>query len=129
MKKLWGVLVGLVAAVVVVLSVEMLSHMIYPPPANIDPDDYEAMAALVEKAPLGALIIVIIGHLIGVFVGIVISLKITKDKSAAYIVIGLFLILTVMNLYMIKHPIWFVVSDISAVILGGGIPYMAFKNK
>jgi hypothetical protein len=129
MKKLWGVIAGLVAAFIVVFAIEMISHMIYPPPVVEDPTDYDAISKLLYQAPLGALIIVIIGHMIGMFVGTVITLKIAKEKSAAYILIGVFVLLTAMNLYLIKHPLWFAISDVAAVILGGGIPYLAFSKK
>ncbi|MFT4603055.1 MAG: hypothetical protein ACI857_003242 [Arenicella sp.] len=129
MKKLWGVIAGLVSAFIVVFALEMISHLIYPPPAISDPTDYVAMGELLKLAPLGSLLIVVFGHFLAMFVGTVITLKITKEKSAAYIVIGLFVLLTAMNLYMIKHPMWFVISDMAAVILGGGLPYLAFKNK
>ena len=129
MKKLWGVIAGLVAAFVMVFAVEMISHMIYPPPIIDDPTDYAALAELLKMAPVGALLIVILGHFIGMFVGTVIALKIAKEKSAAYIVIGVFMLLTFMNFYLIKHPLWFVISDVAAVALGGGIPYLAFRKK
>ena len=129
MKKLWGVIAGLVAAIIVVVVLELISHLIYPPPAVNDPSDYVEMAELLKKAPFGSLLIVILGHFIGIFVGTVITLKIVKEKSSAFIVIGVFMLLTVMNFYLIKHPLWFVISDVAAVVLGGGIPYLAFKKK
>ena len=129
MRKLWGVIAGSVAAVIVVFAIEIISHLIYSPPIQVDPGDYAAMSELVKNAPIGALLLVICGHLIATFVGVVISFKITKEKSTAYLVIGIFAILIGMNFYLIQYPSWFVIADIIAVLIGGGIPYVVFKNK
>lgn len=129
MKKLWAILAGLSAAFFVVIVVEIISHKIYPLPENVDPNDYEQMAVLLKNAPVGSLLIVAFGHLIGMFVGVTISLKIQKEIAAAYVVGGLFLILTIGNLFMLPHQTWFKIADVAAVLLGGLIPYMAFKNK
>jgi hypothetical protein len=129
MKKLWGILAGLVAAFFVVIVVEIISHKVYPLAQNVDPNNYEQMAVLLKNAPVGSLLIVVFGHFLGMFVGVSISLKIMKEHSAAYVVGGLFLLLTIGNLFMLPHQTWFIVADIAAVLLGGLIPYMAFKKK
>lgn len=129
MKKLWAILAGLSAAFVVVIVVEILSHKIYPLPEHVDPNNYEQMAVLLKNAPVGALLLVAFGHFLGMFVGVMISFKILKGTAAAYIVGGLFLLLTVGNLFMLPHATWFKIADLAAVILGALIPYMAFKKK
>ncbi|MEO9532240.1 MAG: hypothetical protein ABJG68_11025 [Crocinitomicaceae bacterium] len=129
MKKLWAILAGLSAAFCVVIVIEIISHKLYPLPENVDPNNYEQMAALLKKAPTGSLLIVALGHLLGMFVGVSISLRILKELSAAYIVGGLFMLLTLGNLFMLPHQTWFMVADIAAVLLGGLIPYMAFKKR
>ena len=123
-RKVLGAVVGIAIAVVTVALVEMISHAVFPPPADLDVSDSESLATYMRQAPVGALLLVVAGYLIGTFDGVFIGALIGRGKPAAYAaLIGLLmLVATIANLIMIPHPFWF---QAAAVI---GIPLAALAG-
>lgn len=111
-----------------VLLGEVISHQLYPIPHGIDPMNEEHLAVYMKIAPKGAFFIVILGHFIALLIGNVVGLKIgEKHKKVLQIVSGIFLFMVLFNLYMLRHPMWFMILDIGAVIGAYWIPLKLMK--
>ena len=58
LRKILAVVLGVVAAVIIIIAIEALGHSIYPPPDNLDVANREAMEVYVASLPLAALLFV-----------------------------------------------------------------------
>ncbi len=117
-RKIAAVVVGTILAVVLIIVVERLSHMVYPPPADIDINNKEALKGYLGSVPVGALLFVGAAWMIGVFGGGMLATFIARESAGVNCTIigGLVLAGTVLNLISIPHPAWFAIISIIAII-------------
>ena len=100
LRKILAVVLGVVAGSVFNMAIVTLSNAVYPLPAGLDPNDFEAFKAHVEThgLPTGALIMVLVAHAGGSFVsGFVCGLIAARSWYAA--AVGW----TVMDLWWPRH--------------------------
>ncbi|MBL4715766.1 MAG: hypothetical protein COC01_03635 [Bacteroidetes bacterium] len=100
---------GIITGGILIFLVEKLGHTIYPHPADFDYTDKEALAELIQNAPIGALLFVILAWTVGSFGGgLVASLISNEAKMRKALIVGVVLMLLgIMNMMMIPHPLWF----------------------
>lgn len=117
-RKIVAVVLGVVVAVVLIIAIEALGHSVYPPPANMDISNPEAMQAYVMSAPIGALLLVLAAWLVATLVGGLLACFIAREAPLVYsaIVGGLVLLGTIINLMSIPHPLWFSAISVLAII-------------
>jgi hypothetical protein len=126
-KNILAVLLGLVASSFIIFALEILGHIIYPAPANLDLNDMEALKAFTSSAPPIVFVLVIIAYALGSFVGGIIAAAIAiKNKMTKAITVGGILMgLGAYNLFMIPHPVWTIIISIFLFIpcswLGGAL--------
>ncbi|NNC44988.1 MAG: hypothetical protein HKN99_03815 [Winogradskyella sp.] len=119
MKKVLATVVGLVAAAAVILVFEFLGEMFFPLPEQIDITDVDSIKANMDKIPTGSLVFVIMAHFLGILAGMVVTTYVSKETLVPVLVVGgILLLATLINLFVLPHPIWFTIADILAVILG-----------
>lgn len=115
-RKILAVVIGLIAGSVVNMAIVMASHVLFPLPEGIDPNDMEAFKAHVEANGMetGALIMVLLAHSGGSLVsGFVCGLIARRAWYAAAIGMGiLWLCGGAYMLTQLPSPIWFAVTDI-----------------
>jgi hypothetical protein len=99
--------------------IEMLGHVIWPPPAGLDMNDMDAFRAAVAAMPTGALAAIVAGWTIGAFVGALIANLIARRALAGWIVAALVIAAIVVNAAMIPGPLWMPVSGILLALLAG----------
>jgi hypothetical protein len=133
MKRVLAVLAGCIVAVLVIFVGEALSHLIFPPPSNVDLNNAEQLKALIESAPPMSLVLVLLAGFLGAFVGGLIATMVmkTNDKIAALIVGAVLTILGILNLLMVPHPIWFIIPALLIYFIGawlGVVIYSKFKK-
>lgn len=118
-KNIASGIAGVVIAVALVWLVERIGQSIYPPPADLDFADPDAMRAYVATVPLGALLFVAAAWFIGTLGGTFVACKIGNAKPWTFAVVvgGLMLIATAANLIMIPHPIWFSILGVVGIIV------------
>lgn len=121
MRKLLGVVAGIVVLGFTVWLVELIAHGIWPPPAGTDFSDPQALAQLMETIPLGAKIAVVVGWFLGAVSGGWTGRWIARWNPAAWIVAAIGAALGVIPLLMIPHPLWMQVSAVVAPALGAWI--------
>lgn len=118
-RNVLAVVLGVVLAFVLIMVVERLGHVVYPPPADVDFTDPAAIGAYVQTVPAPALLLVLAAWLTGTICGGLLACFVAKNRPMVYasIVGGLVLIGTAVNLYMIPHPTWFAVVSLLTIVV------------
>ena len=113
-KKIMALVGGVVVGFIMVIVFEYINHLIFPPPADMDPMDIESVKAFMKEIPVGALIGIWFGWMISAFIAGFVSGKIDKInwKNNGYIIATVLLVASIVNMYLIPHPIWMVVITI-----------------
>lgn len=118
MRTFLATLTGLIIGGIVIWILEILGHILFPLPFKVDPTNLEQLRNLMFQVPLGALIALAIAHFVGVAVGMTIAKFIDKGNTMPlYIIGGLFLLSTGINLMAIPHPVWFSILDVAGVLI------------
>ena len=117
MRSILGLILGLAVAILTVMLFQWISHTVWPPPEGLDPNDSAALAEHLKAAPLGSLILVVAGYVVGTFDGVFLGCFIGTAKRYVYAVVigGLILVGTISTLIMIPHPIWFSASSLIGI--------------
>ena len=132
-RNIVAVLGGMLLAAIVAYLVEGIGHSIWPPPELPDGTTPEqataAAAAWMKIAPIGAMLMVALAHLVGVAVGVWFAFKMQKGFKLAGMIVGvIFLLMALATWAMITHPFWFMVVDFVAIVIGIVIPWRALKS-
>ena len=127
LKSVLSIVIGVLAGVTGIMLMEMVGHSIYAPLEGVNYEDPIAVAAMVAKMPIGALLMVILGFVVGAFAGGLVA-GFIKPKAQHYqpvVVGGILTVFGLMNLLMIPHPWWFWVASLACFIpmafIGGKI--------
>lgn len=136
-RKILAVVIGIVAGSAFNMALVTLSHVVYPLPEGVDPNDFEAFQAHVEANGLstGALLLVLAAHAGGSLVsGLVCGLIAMRRWYIA--AIGLGLLWTcggIAMLFMLPSPLWFAVADVvlyvPAALLGVHLGGAVFEKR
>lgn len=120
MKNVLATIVGfIVASVTVYVFESLLGHTLFPLPKGIDPMDMESIKENMHLIPVGAKVFVVIAHFMGILMGMFVAALISKTSMVpTYIVGGLMLAATALNLIMLPKETWFLTTDTVGAILG-----------
>lgn len=123
LRRILGVILGFVVASAVMLLVEFTNgHLFYPElgAAAKQVKDAAQMKALMAQAPVGSLVVVIVGWLLGSIAGGWAATRIARSESAApAISLGLLLLLAgISNNLMMPPPLWFWVVSLAVFFPG-----------
>jgi len=118
LKNIAAGVAGVFIAMGLVWLVEMIGHSVYPPPADIDFADADAMRIYVASLPFGAFLFVGGAWFIGTLGGTIAACWFGNAEPRIYAMVvgGLMLLATATNLIMIPHPLWFAVLGIVGII-------------
>src|SRR5262245_14156712 len=117
-RSILAILAGAAAAIVLVMAVQQICALVYPPPADLDPYDRKAMADYMTTMPASAFLLVLSSYVIGTFGGAWLAARLARCAPLAHgmIVALLLLVASVANLIMISaHPLWFVIANLLLV--------------
>jgi len=123
-RRVLATIVGVVAAVIIVLLVEYLGTLFYPPPPGLDVTDPAALAAAMATLPTGALLIILGAWLLGAGGGAGIAQAVCR-RTARWpgAVVGLVMLAgAAWSLVAIPHPIWFTAAALV------GIPLVTYTS-
>jgi len=116
-RNVAAALAGIVTAFVMIMLIEKLGHIIYPPPTDLDVSNPDVMRPYIATLPFLALLFPMIAWVVATFAGTVLACKIGTANPLLFAatVGGLVLAGTIANLIMIKHPMWFSLVSLVAV--------------
>ena len=118
MRTFLATILGLVVAISATKGIEILGHNLFPVELDISPTNVEELKLIMFKLPPHILAIVIIAHSLGLLFGIIVSRFIDKKSILPlYYICGLMILLAVINLLMIQHPLWFIITDITSLLI------------
>lgn len=115
-----AVLVGLAAAAVLTVGVEVFSSIFHPFPPDVDPTDYEVCKAHVARYPAWVLVLAALGWGLTTFVSVWLATRLGSRRHRAHgISVGAILLsLAVMNMSMLPYPVWFWALNLVVFPLG-----------
>lgn len=118
LRYLLALVAGVLVAGFIVAGIEALGHAVYPPPAGLDPNDMQQLAAAVDAMPVGALLFVALAWVAGAYVGGVVAARLAPGHRGlmAGVIGALILAGAVAMLVMIPHPLWFAIAAVIAVL-------------
>ena len=131
LKRIAAVFIGLMVAFTVIILLEKIAHGNMVVPGGVDPNTPEGAEQLIAMAPVNALIWIVLGYLLGSFLGSLVAQLISNGTQpvSAWITGGILLALTLANLFMVPHPVWMVVSGILAVLLASWLGGKLVRKK
>jgi hypothetical protein len=134
LRRIGAVVLGIVAAWLIVAAAEAAVHRMYPPPAGVDMHSFASVKGYVANLPLPAFVLVLVGWLFGTFAGVFLATTVGRGPVPGYILGVLLLAAGIVNAVMIPQPVWFTAFSfliyIAATIVGvklgvGAIPSVA----
>lgn len=116
MRRVLSIVAGLVTLFVVVYILEMIGHLIFPPPEGIDMMNREEIARIMDDIPFGGLLSVVIAWFVGTLGAAFVATRVGQDSTmtAAYIIGGFGIAFGAMNYLSIPHPTWMIVAGLVA---------------
>ncbi len=123
-RGILAVVLGFITMGVMGLIVEMMGHVIFPPPPGLDLHDPESIAAAMKTLPIGALVSVTVAWGLAAFAGAWVAARVAPGGPLAFgLGIGVLgLSAAVATMMMIPHPLWMwvvaVVEFLPAAYLG-----------
>ena len=90
LKRILGVVAGVLTGFLVVGGSDHFSHKIFPVPTGVESGSYELMEDYISAIPMGAFIVMLIGHILAVVLAAAVA-----------------------NLILVPfHPVWFMTADV-----------------
>ena len=118
MKTFLATVAGIIVGVFTIWAIEAIGHLLFPLPAELTPTNLEELKQVVMIMPIKSLLVVIIAQIIGVFSGMYVGFIMQRESlTPLYIIAGLFIFSTVLNLILMPHPTWFMITDLSSILL------------
>jgi hypothetical protein len=112
LRRVGGVIAGMIVAFAIVAGAEGIAHQIHPPPPGTNMQDMAQVKAFVATLPLSVMLIVLTGWLIATFVATWLAARIAGTPIPGYIVGALLLCAGIANAFMIPQPVWFSIASI-----------------
>lgn len=118
-RKLLAGVAGVIVAVVTIQLVEMLGHLVYPPPADFEFGDPEQVREFIASLPVGSILFVGAAWALGAFLGTLAGALIARSGAVPYAVVvgGMVLAGAATMLVIIPHPWWFTVAAPACIII------------
>ncbi|HEU5285007.1 MAG TPA: hypothetical protein VFU20_00685 [Sphingomicrobium sp.] len=113
-RTLAGLAAGLAVAILSIAAVEAVGNQLYPPPAG-----YDMTTASAETLPVETLVWPVIGWFLGSIAGSWVARRASGERWPGWAIAACVLAATVLNLALIRHPLWMIVAGVVAPVAGG----------
>ena len=119
-RNIAAVVIGLVVGSFVNMGIIMISPMVIPPPAGVNPTDMESLKASMHLFEAKHFLFPFLAHALGTFIGALIAAKMAASHKMKFALgIGAFFMLGgITNAFMLPSPVWFIMLD----LVGAYIP-------
>ncbi|MFT6809821.1 MAG: hypothetical protein ACJA01_003060 [Saprospiraceae bacterium] len=124
-RNAMAIVVGLTVAFIVKWTHVSIDNRLFPFPSEIDQSDMEAVRLYFKELPSLSLILTVAFNALTVLCASYITVKVaaTQHRNLA-LGIGLFLlVMSLVRLFTLPHPIWFMVVDICLYIPIAGLGF------
>lgn len=121
LRKMGGIAVGVVAALMTIEAVEWLKRALFPPQPGYDVRDLATVRDYMEGAPIAAMLFVVAAWFLGSLVGGALAQWIARVSWARWAVAAIVLVLVVFTILMFPHPGWMVVAGFAAPLIAAWI--------
>jgi MFS family permease len=115
-RRIGGVVVGIIVWIVIVQVGEFVVRGLYSPPPGYNQRDMEQAKRYVATLPATAMVIVLVGQVVGTLAGAFAAAKIGRSRVPAYVIGALLLVAGVVSTFVIPQPLWFVVLELAGYI-------------
>lgn len=110
-----SIIAGAIAAFAAVWLVELVGHLVFPLPGELDPRHPEAMPSY----PLVAKLIVVLAWFLGPLAGAWVARGFGGPRWAVWLVAVLVACGSIFNIIMVPYPAWMQIAAVVAPLLGG----------
>ena len=119
LRNIFAVIAGIATFFLLILAVQKIGHFVYAPPTDLDINNREQMRSYVLTLPVGAILFVGLSYMIGAFGGTIVATLVGTLKPLYFGVTigGIVLAFTLMNFFLIPHPMWFMLAGPIAIVL------------
>ncbi|MCH8276694.1 MAG: hypothetical protein IIA50_04030 [Bacteroidetes bacterium] len=120
MKKLFSLLMGLVAGVIVIILIQLISHLVFTMPEGLEVTHYGQWGRYLDQMPKSAIAAILLGWFGGAYVASYIATRSSKDISLLSAAMEglLFTGGGVMILSAASYPAWMWIVGIASIVLG-----------
>ena len=107
-RSFLAVFLGLLLAMVVAFVLEIVGHLVYPPPPGLDLADPAALRSFTESIPAGAFVLLLVGWLVGAAAGGWLAARLAPRAPIVHaLIVGAIILMgAVSTMVMIPHPVW-----------------------
>ncbi len=118
LRKIAAGFFGVVTAGFATAAGEKLSHLVFPPPENLDFNNLDQLKAFHESIPNEVFLILIAVWALSSFIGGFVAGIITtySKQKVAMVVGGVLLFFAAINFSYLPHPMWVVVLSLSLYV-------------
>lgn len=118
-RNLGAAVVGVIVAMLTIQVVQMLGHLVYPPPADIEFGEPEQVREYMSTLPVGSILFVGAAWAAGTFLGTLAGALLAKSKPLPYAIVvgGIVLAGAATMLLIIPHPWWFTIAAPVSIII------------
>ena len=106
-RKILGVVFGIVVAMLAISGGQMALHLLVPMPP-VDMQDPEAVKTMMASAPMAGKLGLALVYAVATFFGAAVAASVAKGRWAGWTITVVLLMLTVANFVMLPHPVWLV---------------------
>jgi hypothetical protein len=107
-RSVLAVFLGMISSFFLILAIEVLGGLAFPPPPGLDSPNAETAAAAWKLIAPGMFAIVLVAWAVGTFIGAGIAARIAPRWKVGHgMIIGVLLLLASINqMGMFPHPLW-----------------------
>ena len=118
-NRITSIFAGVFVASLIIFAIESLSHSIYPTPTGLDMLDKVNIEQFLKTSPAASKWLIILAWFLGSLVGTFTTKKLSRQNNIRN---------TLINLLMIYHPAWMLITGLMAIVSGAAITLL-LSNK
>ena len=81
LRAITTTIIGVILGMMAMMAMHYLSMVFYPLPEGVTMEDAEALNKYMEIAPLGAMLLVIVSHAMGSFIGALVATLLSESEE------------------------------------------------
>lgn len=116
-RVILGIVIGIAVGVGLVMIGDWVNHRLWPPPADVQLTNPEAIREYMATAPMTSLLGLPVTWTVAAFAGAFAGAKVGGRVWAGWVAGGALCAATGLNLLLIPHPLWMLVASVILVPL------------